>query len=320
MRTHFTTARQSVMPTHISYLTALRYIGVITMLLIILPLASATAGQVGDKDFLLDCTFEKYNNNTNYSPKFAKAWIPPLQKHRIDGDQILFQSYYDKLKGTITKRNDERIEWTYLERPKDKHGKPYDAKRIYSYFFTTNKIASRMEFGTGYTHIGYVWGTCDEIVNGKNLTGTTDKASKTDAQKKDKKYKQLLPINMNDWRTIRGSNGSVLKYHNTHDAILFTSTNPWFKATHAKLARSPKADLRYAIYWANENVFDLKGYKHFNYGKPDKILATAYKGIKYIMVLDPDLDRIHDNRKTFMQFSMRFKNSGEWFSNDTTLK
>lgn len=299
MRTHFTTALQSVMPTHITHLTVWRAITalLIALPLIVLPLAStsATAGQVGDRDFLLDCTFDKYNNNTNYSAKFAKGWIPPWQKHRIVGDQIFFQSYYAKLKGKITKRNDERIEWTYLERPKDKHGKSYDAKRIYSYFFTTNKIASRMEFGTGYTHIGYVWGTCDEIVNGKTLSQTKDKTTKTRDKKRDKIDKPFLPINMNDWRTIRGSGGSVLKYHKKHDAILFTSTNPWFEAVHAKLARLPKANLRYAIYWANENVFDLTGYKHFNYGKPDKIEATTYKGIKYIMVLDSELDRIHDN-------------------------
>jgi len=38
------------------------------------------------------------------------------------------------------------------------------------------------------------------------------------------------------------------------------------------------------------------------------------------MIVDPDLERIHDKRKTFMQISMRFHNSGEWFSNDTVVK
>ena len=304
----------------IACLTAFLQIGI--FILIFLPLynASASTGQVGDKDFLLDCTFNKYNNNTNYSAKFAKGWIPPEQKHRIVGDHIFFDSYYDKLKGKITKRNDERIEWTYLERPKDKRGKHYDAKRIYSYFFTTNKIATRLDFGTAYISIEYVWGTCDETDKNRRSSRSTNNSSKT----RDKKYStadiKLLPININEWHTIRGSSSSVLKYHKAHDAILFTSTNPWFGAVHSKLSNAPKADLRYAIYWANDNVFELEGYQHFNYGKPDKITALKHNGKKYIMIVDPDLNRIHDKRKRFMQISMRFTRSGAWFSNDTVVK
>ena len=67
-------------------------------------------------------------------------------------------------------------------------------------------------------------------------------------------------------------------------------------------------------------MFELKGYKHFNYGKPDKIVARKHNGKRYIMIADQDLDRIHDKRKTFMQISMRFDKSGGWFSNDTVLK
>lgn len=300
-----------------------RHVGLFLALLI-LPLFAtahaAHAAQVGDKDFVLDCVFDKYNNNTNYTVKFARAWIPPNQRHRIVGDTIVFDSYYDKLKGNITKRNDERIEWTYLERPKDKHGKHYNAKRIYSYFFTTNKIATRMDFGAGYTSIEYVWGTCEEIDKNRSASRSKDKTSKTSSRKNVKINKQLLPININDWRLIRKGSNSVLKYHKRHDAILFTSTNPWFGAVHARLTSLPKADLRYAIYWANDNVFELKGYKHFNYGKPDKIVALKHNGKRYIMIADQDLDRIHDKRKTFMQISMRFHKSGGWFSNDTVLK
>ncbi|MGB2235595.1 MAG: hypothetical protein ACPH5J_08430 [Candidatus Puniceispirillum sp.] len=186
MRKYFKNHQQTTLARPTAFRTVWWHGIMLAVFLVFLPLynASASTGQVGDRDFLLDCTFSKYNNNTNYSAKFAKSWIPPEQKHRIVGDHIFFDSYYDKLKGKITKRNDERIEWTYLERPKDRHGKHYDAKRIYSYFFTTNKIATRLDFGTGYTSIEYVWGTCDETDKNRSSSRSKNNSSKT----RDKKY------------------------------------------------------------------------------------------------------------------------------------
>jgi hypothetical protein len=323
MESRVRNSHRTTILTILTYHLLWRHVGLFLALLI-LPLFAtahtAHAAQVGDKDFVLDCVFDKYSNNTNYSPKFAKSWIPLRQEHRIARDTIVFDSYYKKLKGTITKRNDERIEWTYLERAKDRKGKNYSAKRIYSYFFTTNKIATRLEFGTGYINIEYVWGTCDEKGKGQKLSKNSEKTSKASDRNKAGKNKRFFPIDIDDWRTIRVSSSSVLKYHKRHDAILFTSTNPWFGAVHGRLTSLPKADLRYAIYWVTDNVFELKGYNHFNYGKPDKIVALKHNGKPYIMIVDQDLDRIHDKRKTFMQISMRFDKSGGWFLNDTVLK
>ena len=284
----------------------------------ILSMAMANAGQVGDKNFTLSCKFTKYGNS-GAATKLTRGWIPSNQTHRITGNEVIFDSYHTKLKGTVTKRNDERIEWTYQERAEDRKGRRFGAIRYYSYFFTTKKIASKMGFKI-YRDFEYVWGTCDEKGKGQKLSKNSEKTSKASDRNKAGKNKRFFPIDIDDWRSIRLSSSSVLKYHKRHDAILFTSTNPWFGAVHGRLTSLPKADLRYAIYWVTDNVFELKGYNHFNYGKPDKIVALKHNGKPYIMIVDQDLDRIHDKRKTFMQISMRFDKSGGWFSNDTVLK
>jgi hypothetical protein len=114
-------------------------------ILFFLSLAGANAQQVGDKDFTLKCEFTRYGNS-GAATKLTKGWIPPNQTHQITGNEVVFKSYYKKLRGKITKRNDERIEWSYQERAKDKKGRRFGATRYYSYFFTTNKIASKMGF------------------------------------------------------------------------------------------------------------------------------------------------------------------------------
>ena len=122
-----------------------------------------------------------------------------------------------------------------------------------------------------YRDFEYVWGTCDKTDISRTLS-------------KSQKDKRLLPINIHDWRIIRGSNGSVLKYHQSVDAIKFTSASKTFEKIHKILARTPSADLRYAIHWDSISRWSIKNNKHFNYIKPKKVSAIAYKGIKYIML------------------------------------
>jgi hypothetical protein len=68
-----------------------------------------------------------------------------------------------------------------------------------------------LDFGTGYTNIEYVWGKCDETDKSRSASRSTNNLSKTRAKNNSKANKKLLPININDWRTIRKSSGSVLK-------------------------------------------------------------------------------------------------------------
>jgi hypothetical protein len=65
MHTGLIDNRCTATPSLFTSLIAFLQIGI--FILIFLPLynASASTGQVGGKDFLLDCTFNKYNNNTN---------------------------------------------------------------------------------------------------------------------------------------------------------------------------------------------------------------------------------------------------------------
>ena len=112
----------------------------LVVFLIFLPLynASASTGQVGDRDMTLNCEFTRYGNS-GAATKLTKGWIPPQQTHYITGDEVVFESYYKKLKGRVTKRDDERIEWTYQERAKDYKGRRFGATRYYTYFFKTKK-------------------------------------------------------------------------------------------------------------------------------------------------------------------------------------
>ena len=110
-------------------------------------------------DVVLDCTFTEYKN-TGYSVKLAKSWIPELQTHRISGDQVTYATKKGQPQTTLKKRNQERMEWTYVTVQYDKLGKRYDNQLIYTYFFTNGKIATKMR-ATGYRDIEHVWGSCE---------------------------------------------------------------------------------------------------------------------------------------------------------------
>ena len=305
--------RYTVTASPIAWLTAFLQISI--LILIFLPLynASASTGQVGDRDFLLDCTFNKYNNNTNYSAKFAKGWIPPEQKHRIVGDHIFFDSYYDKLKGKITKRNDERIEWTYLERPKDNRGKHYDAKRIYSYFFTTNKIATRLDFGTAYISIEYVWGTCDQQGKDRNISSE----KKLSATKK-KTTKSFVPNIYKEWTYLRG-NGDISIYHdNRARDFLITSTNPWFDKLYNQLVKQPRTLVGVAMHWKDDGI--SIGNNNYVYQYPDSFGTTMFGGDKAIVLRGKFIKKMMTEKKPILEFSIRDMDSKISFAEHTTTE
>ena len=114
---------QTILVRHPAF-RAVRWHGImLVVFLLFLPLynASASTGQVGDRDMTLNCEFTRYGNS-GAATKLTKGWIPPHQTHHITGDEVVFESYYKKLKGKVTKRDDERIEWKYQERAKDYKG------------------------------------------------------------------------------------------------------------------------------------------------------------------------------------------------------
>ena len=285
----------------------------LAVLLVLLPLynASASTGQVGDRDMTLNCEFTRYGNS-GAATKLTKGWIPPQQTHHITGDEVVFESYYKKLRGKVTKRDDERIEWTYQERAKDYKGRRFGATRYYSYFFTTKKIASKMGFKI-YRDFEYVWGTCSAKPKKTTARKNTPQSfSKSKSIKKtDKKPNQK-------WAYLRG-NGDISIYHHAKlDIFLVTSINPEFDALYDRLVASPKTLIGVAMHWKDDDKSICQN--SYVYRHPMFVGTTMFGQKQAIIMRGTFLDELKADKQAFLEFAVTDMETDITYAEQTTTE
>lgn len=297
---------------HTAYRADWRHFGVLIALLIFIPFASVTAGQVGDKDMTLRCEFTKYGNS-GAETKLTKSWIPNRQIHRISGDEVIFESYYKKLKGKVTKRDDERIEWTYQERAEDRKGRRFGAIRYYSYFFTTNKIASKMGFKI-YRDFEYVWGTC-KAKRGKSVS-RSKKNNPPKTVKKSRPSSTSKPAKK--WTYLRG-NGDISIYHHAKlDIFLMTSINPEFNALYDRLVASPKTLIGVAMHWKDDDK--SIGQNSYVYRHPMFVGTTMHGKKRAIIMRGAILDELKNDKQTFLEVAITDMETDIVYAEQTTTE
>ena len=285
----------------------------LVMLLVFLPLhnAGASTGKVGDRDMTLNCEFTRYGNS-GAATKLTKGWIPPRQTHHITGDEVVFDSYYKKLKGKVTKRDDERIEWTYQERAKDIKGRRFGATRYYSYFFTTKKIASKMGFKL-YRDFEYVWGTC---TTKPKKTTASKSTSQTSSKSKSVKKTDKKPTNK--WTYLRG-NGDISIYHHAKlDIFLVTSINPEFDALYDRLIVSPKTLIGVAMHWQDDDK--SIGKNNYVYRHPMFVGTTMFGQKQAIIMRGAILDELKNDKQAFLEFAVTDMETDITYAEQTTTE
>lgn len=289
-----------------------RHMALCLSLIVILPMAMANAGQVGDKNFTLSCKFTKYGNS-GAATKLTRGWIPPNQRHRITGDEVIFDSYHKKLKGTVTKRNDERIEWTYQERAEDRKGRRFGVIRYYSYFFTTKKIASKMGFKI-YRDFEYVWGTCTSRQNKNAAVSKKNKSAKS--LKKARSSSTAKPAKK--WTYLRG-NGDISIYHHAKlDIFMVTSVNPWFDKLYDRLVKMPKTQIGVAMHWKDDDR--SIGDNNYVYRHPDSVSTTMHGKKRAIILRGKFLDQLKNEQEQFLEFAISDLETDIIFAEQTTTE
>ena len=292
-----------------------RHMALCLSLIVILPMVMANdahAAQVGDKNFTLNCKFTKYGNS-GATTKLTRDWIPPKQTHRITGNEVIFDSYYKKLKGTVTKRNDERIEWKYQERAEDIKGRRFGAIRYYSYFFTTNKIASKMGFKI-YRDFEYVWGTCTSRQNNTSSMSKKNKSAKS--IKKSQSSSTVKPAKK--WTYLRG-NGDISIYHHAKlDIYMVTSVNPWFDKLYERLVKMPKTQIGVAMHWKDDDK--SIGQSSYVYRHPSFTRTTMFGQKQAIIMRGTFLDELKADKQAFLEFAVTDMETDITYAEQTTTE
>jgi hypothetical protein len=276
-------------------------------------LTPATAS--GAVNFNLVCEFTKYKN-TGYTEETAKGWIPEHQTHKVRGQVVKYVSHTKAPSTIIRQRTKERLEWTYKIVQYSSSGKRYDDDLIYTYFFTNNKVATKIR-ATGYRDIEYVWGTCEQIFLSKKKSKAQQKShddpeTKVPKPKNDAALTELLPIVSADWEMIRANKSSVLFRHREGHAIYLQSGNTWFTKLHQRLEQNPRLNVHYAVEYALETD-ETKKYM-FGYHKADFVTAFTHKKRKALLINDKRLGRLLGTNDQELTVSATDYNGGLWFS------
>ena len=107
----------------------------------------------------LECIFTKYGNS-GYKESTARSWVPEVQTHNIDGQNIFWEQAKELGSGSISENNSSRIKFQYTSLSTDSKGAKAETKFKYTFHKTTNKVAVKVIF-TGYLPINHIWGKCE---------------------------------------------------------------------------------------------------------------------------------------------------------------
>jgi hypothetical protein len=157
--------RQPLYPLHLLPLLTFLPVRLLvsSALLVASQFAALAPAAASDGDLRLVCGFSKFRN-TGYTEEFARTWIAETQTHIFEGDTVTFNSAdisFHRNPGKVSKRNTKRIEWSYEGHVNTVKQKDVIYKQTFTYFFTTNKVATKVKF-PHFKDIEHVWGTCEQ--------------------------------------------------------------------------------------------------------------------------------------------------------------
>ena len=279
----------------------MRYFGCVSIsflfIFLIVNLKSAHADR-------LECKFDKYANS-GYRDSIAKSWIPPIQTHEIQGENIIHNNF-KYIKGKITEDNDKKIKWRYLRETKNSRGELDRTKFKFVYFKTTKKVSTDVLF-SDFKDITSIWGTCEYIISSSSNNNTNNQNAKKIESNLNSKEKEIIN---QDFKLIRGSSGTDFFYNQETSTLLVRNNSKYYNKMHKKLIDNPNYDIRIGSFWDKERKKPKK--YMFQYKKPEKIFANLNGYIREIYVQDPSVSDILSEKEKYLYVSITDYNDGMW--------
>jgi hypothetical protein len=273
-------------------------------------------------NFNLVCEFTKYKN-TGYSEQFAKGWIPAHQTHKVRGQVVKYASHGKTPSTTIRKRTEERLEWTYKVIQYSVNGKRYDDDLVYTYFFTNNKIATKVRT-TGYRDIEHVWGTCEQRPvarkKAKPASGNParDNSLATSSSGKVRYWQshqpasvKIIPVDKSDWVELRHGAETRLFIQRHINAVIIESRTPEFVRLHDRIINGEVTALGVATR-ATEDHQDLQKSK-YRHGRIGYFGASHEGDIRRIFLMGQQIDNLRHQNERFLELSLSDLDSDVWW-------
>jgi len=284
----------------------MRYFGCISISFLFIFLIVNLKNAHADR---LECKFDKYANS-GYRDSIAKSWIPSMQTHEIQGEDIIHNNK-NYMKGKITYNTDRKIKWSYFKDTKDSKGQLSRTTFKFIFFKTTKKVSTDVIF-TGYRDIVSVWGTCEYIISSSSNNNTNSQNTEKIESNLNSKEKEIIN---QGFKLIRGSSGTDLFYNQETSTLLVRNNSKYYNKMHKKLIDNPNYDIRIGSFWDKERKKPKK--YMFQYKKPEKIFANLNGYIREIYVQDPSVSDILSAKEKYLYVSITDYDDGMWVATRT---
>ena len=257
----------------------------------------------------LECKFDKYANS-GYSDSIAKSWIPPIQTHEIQGENIIHNNF-KYIKGKIIEDSDKKIKWRYLRETKNSRGDIDRTTFKFIYFKTSKKVSTDVLF-TGFKDITSIWGTCEYIISSSSNNNTNSQNTEKIEPNLNSEQKQIID---GEFKLVRTSSSSDFFYNESNSTVLVKSSSKYYNKLHKRLVDNPSTDIRIGFFWDKESKKPKK--YMFQYKKPDQIFAKVDGYIKEMYIKDKSLSSITDDIKKYLYVSITDYEKGMWVATKT---
>ena len=297
-------------------------------LLLASQFAVLTPATASESDLRLDCEFSKFRN-TGYTEEFARTWIAPTQTHIFEGNTVTYDSVgisFHRNPGKISKRNTKRIEWSYEGHVTTVKQKDVRYRQTFTYFFTTNKVATRVRF-PHFKDIEHVWGTCEQHPVARKKTKDTNSSSgnaardvsPTTSYSGNVRYWQshqpasvkIIPVDKSDWTGLRHSEDTSLFIQRHINAVIIESRTRKFVRLHDRIMNGEVIALGVATRATDERQ-SLKKSK-YRYERIGYFGASHEGDIRRIFLMGNPIDNLRFQNEAFLELSLRDLDSNVWW-------
>jgi hypothetical protein len=294
-------------------------------LLVASQFAALAPAAASDGDLRLVCGFSKFRN-TGYTEEFARTWIAETQTHIFEGDTVTFNSAdisFHRNPGKVSKRNTKRIEWSYEGHVNTVKQKDVIYKQTFTYFFTTNKVATKVKF-PHFKDIEHVWGTCEQRPvarkKAKPASGNParDNSLATSSSGKVRYWQShqpasvtIIPVDKSDWVELRHGAETRLFIQRHINAVIIESRTPEFARLHDRIINGEVTALGVATR-ATEDHQDLQKSK-YRHGRIGYFGASHEGDIRRIFLMGQQIDNLRYQNERFLELSLSDLDSDVWW-------